>query len=197
MAKERIYIETSPLIDFIRGDRVVGDDRKSNNWYIKQFLTAAENGELELITSTLTIAECRRAYSDKPATDEYKRLVRSVLTSGKIFTLADVTQGIATRARDLDWDDGMSSLGGADAIHVATALVTDCKELFTTDAKGILKNSSKIEALGLRVIPPVKTSLLPPEYRQGKLTEQVEPADKKDNPDLIRKLGKRRYKIAE
>jgi hypothetical protein len=102
------------------------------------------------------------------------------LTSGRVFTLAEVTRSIAARARDLDWDDLLSSLGGADAIHVATALLTDCKELFTTDARGILKNSVKIQALGLRVMSPANTSLLPPEYRQGKLSEQV---DSKENED--------------
>jgi predicted nucleic acid-binding protein len=173
MAKDSIYIETSPLIDYIKGDKSVAEDRQRNNWYLKQFLTAASNGEIQLITSMLTIAECRRAFSDKPATDENKRLVRSILTSGRVFTLAEVTRNIATRARDLDWDDGLTSLGGADAIHVATALLTDCKELFSTDARNILKNSSKIEALGLRVISPAGTSLLPPEYRQGKLSEAV------------------------
>jgi predicted nucleic acid-binding protein len=171
MPKDRIYIETSPLVDYIKGDRTLAEDRQRNNWYIKQFLTAALNGEVELITSTLTIAECRRALTDKPATEENKRLIRSTLTSGKVFTLAEVTRSIAARARDLDWNDGLTSLKGADAIHVATALVTDCRELFTTDARGILKNVSKIEALGLRVAPPANTSLLPPEYRQGKLSE--------------------------
>lgn len=174
MAKDRIYIETSPLIDYIKGDAVVGEDRRDNNWYIKQFLLAAENNDIELITSTLTIAECKRAFSDKPATDETKRLVRSVLTSGIIFTLAEVTQGIAARARDLDWEDSLSSIKGADGVHIATALMTDCKELFTTDSRGILKNQAKIQALGLRVIAPAQTALLPGEYRQGKLPEQNE-----------------------
>jgi hypothetical protein len=57
MAKARIYIETSPLVDYIKGDKTLAEDRKTNNWYIKQFLTAAANGEIELITSTLTIAD--------------------------------------------------------------------------------------------------------------------------------------------
>lgn len=182
MPKDRIYIETSPLIDYIKGDRdtTLTEDRKNNNWYIKQILTAALNGELEVITSTLTIAECRRAHSDKPASNENKRLVRSVLTSGKIFTLAQVTQGITERARDLDWVDGVN-LRGADAIHVATALLTDCKEFFTTDGRGPLKNADKLAKMKLRVIKPSDTGLLPPEYRQGKLGEQGDDAAISDN----------------
>ena len=97
-----------------------------------------------------------------------KRIIRAVLTSGKVFSLAELTQTIAERARDLEWEDEIN-LKGADAVHVATALKTGCKELFTTDARGPLKNAQKISALGLRVIRPADTTILPNEYRQDNL----------------------------
>lgn len=67
MAKDRIYIESCPFIDYIKGDAdpTLTENQKRNNWYIKQILTAGLNGDVELITSMLTIAEVRRAYSDK------------------------------------------------------------------------------------------------------------------------------------
>jgi predicted nucleic acid-binding protein len=170
MAKDRIYIDACPIIDYVKGDRAkdITEKIKSNNWLIRQMLTAASQKEIELVTSTLTIAECRRAYTDKPATEEQKRLIRSVLTSEKIFVLIQVTPGVAKRARDLEWEEGIN-LKGADAIHVASALITDCAELFTTDARGMFKNALKIEKLGLRIIQASDTALLPPKYLQPKL----------------------------
>ena len=170
MTKPRIYIETPPLIDVIKG-RVgvpLTADRESDLWHTEQCLRAALDGEIEVVTSMLTISECRRAKQDQPATEEMKRIIRSVLTSGKVFSLAELTQTIAERARDLEWDDDIN-LKGADAVHVATAIKTGCKEFFTMDGRGPLKNAGKIAALGLKVIRPADTALLPPEYRQGKL----------------------------
>jgi predicted nucleic acid-binding protein len=97
-----------------------------------------------------------------------KRILRSVLTSGKVFSLAELTQTIAERARDLEWQDDIN-LRGADAVHVATAIKTGCKEFFTMDGRGPLKNAAKLAALGLRVIRPADTALLPENYRQAKL----------------------------
>jgi len=80
---------------------------------------------------TLTIAESRRA--DGAPTEEVKRLFNSILVSGKVVLLTQMTQTIAERARDLHWDHGIN-LGGADAIHVATALTVGCSEFLTFDA---------------------------------------------------------------
>src|SRR5437016_10644653 len=170
MSKARIYIETSPIIDVIKGRTRVSltADRENDLWYTEQCLRAALDGGIEVITSMLTIAECRRAKQDQSPSAEMKRIIRAVLTSGKVFSLAELTQTIAERARDLEWEDEIN-LKGADAVHVATALKTGCKELFTTDARGPLKNAQKISALGLRVIRPADTTILPNEYRQDKL----------------------------
>lgn len=172
MALSRIYIETSILIDAIKDSigETIESDRQNDVWYTKQCLLAAEAGEIEIITLTLTIAECRRAISDKPANEETKRLINSILTSGKVILLAEVTQNIAERARDLDWVHGIH-MKGADSIHVATAITTGCKEIFTRDKNDLLKNASKLSTQGLRVLRPSDTQLLPPEYKykQGKL----------------------------
>jgi predicted nucleic acid-binding protein len=137
-------------------------------------MRAAKDGEIEVVTSMLTIAECRRARQDKPPTEEMKRIINSVLTSGVVFNLAEVTQTIAERARDLEWEDGIN-LRGADAIHIATALKTGCKEFFTTDRnKGPLSKAEKILALGLRVIRPHDSIVIPSDYKQGKLKHEEE-----------------------
>jgi predicted nucleic acid-binding protein len=118
----------------------------------------------------LTIAECRKTKGDKPPSEEAKRVIRSVLSSGKIFNLAELTQTISERARDLEWEYGIN-LSGADAVHIATAIKTGCREFFTSDGRGPLKNAVKILALGLTVVRPADTSLLPSNYKQGRLDE--------------------------
>jgi predicted nucleic acid-binding protein len=171
MTKPRLYMDSCCFIDAIkfREGSALTTDRENDLWYIQNCLKAARAGEIQVITSTLTVAEVRRGQA--APTDELKRLIRSVLTSGRVVTLAEMTLNIAERARDLEWDDGIN-LKGADAIHVATALTVSCKEFFTTDRnKGPLKYTSQLSALGLRVITASNTALLPPDYIQMKLTD--------------------------
>jgi len=173
MSKPRIYIEAAPIIDVIKGRLSISltPDRDNDLWHTEQCLRAALAGEIEVVTSMLTIAECRRAKQDQPASEEMKRILRSVLTSGKVFSPAELTQMIAERARDLEWENDIN-LKGADAVHVATALKTGCREFFTSDGRGPLKNAEKLLALGLKVIRPAQTLLLPSEYRQGRLNHE-------------------------
>jgi predicted nucleic acid-binding protein len=175
MPIERIYIETPCFIDLIKYDLrnagAISKALKNEIWFLQNLLKASESKEIQIITSTLTIAECRRANQQQSPDDEVKRRINSVLTSGRVITLSQVSQRIAERARDLEWDNGIN-LKGADSIHVATALVTDCKEFITFDAQGSrspLKNAEKIRKLNVNVIVPSQTEFLPPEYRQNNL----------------------------
>ncbi len=68
MAVDRIYIDSCCFIDAVKTD--VGEttdaDRANDIWYIKACLKAAKNGDIEVLTSHLTIAECRRAGGGAP-----------------------------------------------------------------------------------------------------------------------------------
>lgn len=133
MGKPKLYMDSCCFIDAVKvtvGD-AISADRANDLWYIQHCLKAARAGEIDVITSTLTIAESRRA--DGAPTEEVKRLFNSILVSGKVVLLTQMTQTIAERARDLHWDHGIN-LGGADAIHVATALTVGCSEFLTFDA---------------------------------------------------------------
>lgn len=168
MSLTRIYIDTCPLIEVLKhlDGTPLSPEREREVWFTQRCLEAGLHGEIELITSTLTIAELRGT-SIRPIPAETKRIIHSVLTSGRVMQLSMITQGITELARDLDWDHGIN-LGGADAIHVATALTLKCTEFLTLDGKP-LKNTGQIAGLGLRVILPSQTTELPPNYRQGKL----------------------------
>jgi predicted nucleic acid-binding protein len=175
MNRHRVYIDTCCFIDALqhREGMKISVDKQNDVWHIQQVLRASLAGDLEVVTSTVTIAEFRRAKADAQPSKELKRLIRSILLSGRVVTLAQVTQGVAERARDLDWEDEVN-LKGADAIHVATALITGCKEFFTADGRGALRPPvvAKLGKLGLRSVRPSDTRLLPNEYRQGKFTDQ-------------------------
>src|SRR5262245_19994847 len=101
MSPPRLYIETCPLVDVIKSEVGVSleAERQNNIWYVHRCLQASLDGKLEIITSTLTIAECRRAETPpSPDKDETKRLISSILTSGRVMLLAMVTQEIAEYA---------------------------------------------------------------------------------------------------
>lgn len=184
MSRDRLYIDSCYFIDAIkyRVGSSIGSpleiDRANDIRYVQYCMKAARAGEIEIITSTITIAEVRRG--DGVPDDEVKRLIRSVLTSGKIVTLAEVTLGVAEKARDLHWDHGIN-LSGADAVHVATAIITGCKELLTLDQckKSPHMYANEIAALGVQVIRAVDTRLLPTDYLQGNF---LAPAPDSDLP---------------
>lgn len=165
MRRPRIYIDSCYFIDAIksRAGFSVDPDRSRDLAYVKACLEAVRAGDIEVITSTLTIAEVRRA--EGAPDDNVKRLIRSVLTSGRLVKLAEVTQSVGEKARDLHWDHGIN-LSGADAIHVATAIITECKELLTIDRKKKSPHfyATEIAALGVKVIRAANTIVLPPEY---------------------------------
>jgi hypothetical protein len=174
MSLPRIYIEACPLIDVIKHALGVSVDaaRENDIWHTQACLRSALAGEMEIVTSTLTIAECRRA-GDGPVPEETKRLISSILASGRVMILSQVTLAIAEKARDLEWIDGIS-LRGADAIHVASAIETKCQEFFTIDGRGPLKNATKIKSFGLSIIRPADTALLDPRYKQRKLVPETQ-----------------------
>jgi predicted nucleic acid-binding protein len=134
--------------------------------YCAKLLKAAEYRHLTLLTSTLSVAEVwhlgKSRKNPQPPSEEDKRIISSVLTSGVIFKLVSDSYFIAEKARDLCWKYEMELTGG-DAIQVASALESNCIEFITND-KGILKNNAKLMKLGLKVINGQNTSALPANF---------------------------------
>jgi predicted nucleic acid-binding protein len=154
------------------GKQPLTEDRKKDVWYLRRLCDASINGDIEIITSTLVIAECLHV-GDGFIDETVRDLFEKYLTSGRIVKPVDAGYFIAIDARDLYWKRQIL-LSGADAVHVATALKTNCLEFITTDDK--INKKSKftaaiplIESAGLRVIRGSETRLLPSQYRQGEL----------------------------
>lgn len=167
-AKPRLYLDSAPIIDLVKVKVGIGvDERDADVWHIQQMIRAAQAKDVELYTSALSIAECTHV-EDPKKLDEAKPFFMGLLASGKSgIILIQPTLNILERARDLRWIHGVN-LGGADAIHVASAHYFKCDELITRDAK-ILKNATVLGKIGIRVCVGSQTDNLPPQYRQGGL----------------------------
>ena len=170
--RPRIYVEANGLIDAAKVEikgvesiQSLPDIRHQDAWMIQQILRAAFAKDLEVFTSTISIAECYHI-GEKPPEDKVKQLFESILLSGRCLKLVESDVFVCTDARDLMWDHNIS-LTGADAIHVASACSANCEELLTTD-EGILKHAGTIKSsVNLKVLHPSKTQILPDDYRQG------------------------------
>jgi len=170
----KIYLDACCFIDMVKTQigKTLVKDREHDVWHLKRLLEAHRDKEIEIYTSTLTIAECSHGGAgDISATvkSEFTRL----LMSGQYVRLVQLTPFIAVDARDLRWVHGIA-LRGADAIHVASALAMKCEELLSSD--GRLARLSHVDAalvrLGLHVRNGRNTQCLPEKYRQLKLDEE-------------------------
>jgi predicted nucleic acid-binding protein len=139
--------------------------RENDLWFLKELLHAAFDEEIEVLTSTLTIAECAHAKGD--VSDDVKTLFKKFLTSGRYVFLVQDSVLVAEKARNLRWAHGLS-FSGADSIHIASALETKCDEFITWDNKPHDKAADLLN-LALTVCIPSNTHCLPDKYKQQPL----------------------------
>ena len=144
----------------------VGDQaREDDVWHLTQLLKAAHDEEIEVFTSTVSIAECQHAKGT--ISDDIKSLFRRLLTSGRYIFLIQDTVLVAEKARNLCWVHGLH-FSGVDSIHIASAMELRCDEFLTFD--GLLRNNNKeLEDLALPTRLPRQTQCLPGDYRQQPL----------------------------
>lgn len=170
ISKPRIYIDSCCYIDVVKGRHQVAleADRAAQLPFLEGLLLAALDGEIEIWSSTITIAECLNVDPQQTTVPEdVQASFVEILTSGSAVRLQAVDLFIAEMSRDLRWIHGIHCGRGADSIHVATALELKCEELLTTNTgKGPLQGKApeQLAKMGLRVIQPHQTSLLPPHY---------------------------------
>jgi predicted nucleic acid-binding protein len=174
--KPRVYLDAGPFIDAAKFDASASGDskvhpnptRETDVRALKQLLKAGRDGAIEIFTSTVTIAECRHL-GEGYISEEGKRLFRAMLLSGDPVQLVQPTVFIVEDARDLTWKHHIPSIRGLDAIHIASAIDRQCSEFITIDKNDLLNHAGEFAKLGLRVIRPSDTSLLPDEYKQTDL----------------------------
>lgn len=162
----RIYSDANPIIELAKKGVGIHDPARSHDlWYLEQMLKAANNDELDMFTSSISIAECVAA--DKDWSQPVQEFFIGVLTSGSMFKIVQDSIFIAEQARQLRWKHNIV-LKGMDAIHVASAIEAQCSEFLTWDIGiGNNRNATKTAALaihGIKVITPCQSLLVPPHY---------------------------------
>jgi predicted nucleic acid-binding protein len=167
--KPKIYLDAAPIIDLIKFKVGVGiePERERDAWHLQQLLKASRADEVDIFTSTLTVAECTHV-ADPRKLEQAKPLFLQLLTSGRGgVKLVQPILAIVEEARNLRWSHGIS-LSGMDSIHAATALKFRCQEFLHRDGK-IGGAGLAFQGLGMSVCAPSDTQLLPNEYRQETL----------------------------
>jgi hypothetical protein len=139
--------------------------RDNDVWYLKQLLNAALAEEIEVLTSTLSIAECQHAHGT--VSEEVKALFKRFLTSGHYVFLVQDTVLVAEKARNLRWVHGLC-FAGADSIHLASAMELRCNEFLTFDGQPHA-HAKAFDELALPIRFPHDTVCLPGPYRQQQL----------------------------
>ena len=173
-AKPKVYMDSCCFIELAL--QAVGRndaDRENDLWFLKELLNAASDEEIEVLTSTLTIAECSHAKGD--ISDDVKSLFKRFLTSGRYVFLVQDSVLVAEKARNLRWVHSLV-FGGADSVHIASAMELKCDEFLTWDNKP-LASATALNDLALPVRFPRDTQCLPDRYRQQQL-----PTDATANP---------------
>lgn len=173
----RIYSDANIVIELGKLARNMHrKDRAYDLWVFQQMLKASQAGDIDLFTSTISIAECVHVEGiyDAPVQEFFT----GILTSGRMFKLVQDSIFVAERARDLLWKHNLK-LKGKDAIHVASALDAGCTEILSWDTDmSEPSQATKINMLsdlGIRVVTPSNSLLLPSNYRavQGNLLTNV------------------------
>jgi predicted nucleic acid-binding protein len=124
--------------------------------HVVRLLESAEAGELHILVSTLVLSEVIKGpkAADPPLSESNQKLFETFLDNPYV-TLVSVDPAVARRAADVRRDH--KRLPTADAVMVATAIVTGATTLYTYDKEHLLPLNGSPTIGGLSVIePPVE-----------------------------------------
>lgn len=163
--RERHYWDSVSCISFLRGD----PDRIDA---CRKSLEAAEMGAIEIVLSSLTIAEVLHLKGEPPLPPEHRATIRNFFRR-QMFTVVTVDRLIAEHAQDLFYDHGIKP---KDAIHVASALRAGAGFLDTFD-RGLIAKSGTVGGQPQLIIQP---PLYQPPSRRGPRVERPDPSPQAD-----------------
>lgn len=171
-SKPKLYVDSCCIIESLKGDVGTEDPARAGGLdMLRRLLQAARDDRLVMFTSLLTVAEVVKA-GDTPIDNDLKRRIERLILSGRDgLTTIGLSPLIVLRARDLAWNDGLSSVKGADRVHLAAAIVSGASEFLSWDNR-LGKKLNKSSIGGLRLIEPSSTALLPDDYRSDDLFEK-------------------------
>ncbi len=135
-AARQIYLDTAPLIYWVEG----------HSGYIAKMdriIDVIETSSLQALTSVLTLTEIM-VQPLKMGNTNLAQEYLDILVSRDDYTLVSITAEIAITAGAIR---ARYSLRTPDAIHVATAIATDCDTILTNDAA--MKRATDLNVLHL------------------------------------------------
>jgi predicted nucleic acid-binding protein len=113
-------------------------------------IRAAEAGDLQIVTSAITLTEVIKLKGEPPLKREHERKILRFLQHDYIIVL-NLDRFIAEIARALTWDHSLES---RDAIHLATAMRHEIGVLDTYDHKDLIPLNGKFGNPLIRIGPP-------------------------------------------
>jgi predicted nucleic acid-binding protein len=153
MPVPRVYWESSVFISRIQGTPGRID-------VLRQITDQAERGEIEIATSTVTLAEVARVDEDL-LPEEQERLIVEFFENPYII-IRQVDRIAAERTRTILRGGGLRSV---DAIHVASALLMNCPVMHTYDG-GLLRRTGQFGSPPLRIEEPSWAQGQPPLFSE-------------------------------
>lgn len=143
---ERVYWDTNCFLGWFQQESNKRDA-------LRELLNRAEEGELVIVTSALTITECAGLPTVRKVDDAASRKMLAFFEH-EYIALRSVERLIAEKAHDLT---RKLAIRHADAIHVATASVSNVRVLHTWD-DGMLKHNGSA-GVGVPIEKPPDPSL--------------------------------------
>lgn len=129
----RIYFDANVFLAYVGNEEGRADT-------VQMLLDEARRGEIEIVTSVLSIAEV--AYGaherDQGLTEAGEEAIEQLWTPASPITLVDVSQAVTRNARTMIRKakaQNLSGIRGADAIHLATARMFGCNVIFTYEGE--------------------------------------------------------------
>jgi predicted nucleic acid-binding protein len=171
-SKPVVYIDSCGFIDAVKHSvGALPADRTDDVWHIKKLFEAARGGDVSIVTSYLTLAECvaiEAGQANVPA--DVQEHFRRLLNSGQFVALLQQTPRTASIAQDLRWHHNLV-LGAPDALHFSAAIEVSATEFITTDDRlqkpKVAAAVTALGSMGIRVIRGAATTCLPGKYLQG------------------------------
>jgi predicted nucleic acid-binding protein len=118
---------------------------------LEQITQAAEAGKAQIITSAVTLAEVIKDADGNTLSDSDEERITALFDNG--FTIIRPLDGfIGRKARELARYYGLKPV---DAIHAATAMVTECPVIHTYDDRHLGKKDNQIGNPRIRIKHPV------------------------------------------
>lgn len=118
---DRRYWDSSAFLGFFADQH---DRRKK----CRPVVSRAQNGEIEIVTSALTISECLFMPEGNLLPREHRSKVRQFFQH-EFIVIVQIDRPTALRSQDLVWDHHVAA---KDALHLASALSVDDLEQFDT-----------------------------------------------------------------